>query len=70
MKNLTIGLRVLIGSGIVLVLSVGLILPLAMAKLSELSNQAEQRELENLFVNLTEQGNRIKILAITTGDYR
>ncbi|ADC63130.1 methyl-accepting chemotaxis sensory transducer [Allochromatium vinosum DSM 180] len=54
MKNLTIGLRVLIGSGIVLVLSVGLILPLAMAKLSELSNQAEQRELENLFVNLTE----------------
>ena len=53
MKNLSINLRVLLGSGLVLVLSIGLILPLAMSKLSDLSNQAEQRELESLFVDLT-----------------
>jgi methyl-accepting chemotaxis protein len=53
-KNLSIGLRVLIGSGLVLALSIGLILPLAMNKLSDLSSQGEQRELESLFFNLTE----------------
>jgi len=67
MKNLSIGLRVLIGSGFVLVLSIGLILPLSMTRLSDLSDHAEQRELEALFVNLTDaiaaQGEQARALS-------
>jgi methyl-accepting chemotaxis protein len=67
MKNLSIGSRVLLGSGLMLVLSLGLILPLAMRTLSGLSNQAEQRELQSLFVNLTEaiaaQGEQARALS-------
>jgi len=53
LKNLNIGSRVLIGSALVSVLSVGLILPLALSKLATLSDQAEMRELGNHYLALT-----------------
>ncbi|SDX54171.1 methyl-accepting chemotaxis protein [Allochromatium warmingii] len=55
------------GSGLILILSIVLTLPLTLTKLSALSRQAEQNALESLFVNLTEaisaQGERARSLS-------
>lgn len=53
LKNLSIGFRVLVGSGLVSVLTIGLILPLVMSTLSSLSEQAETSEMEDHFFSLS-----------------
>ncbi|WP_209262502.1 cache domain-containing protein [Thiorhodococcus minor] len=53
LKNLSIGRRVLIGSGLVIVLTIGLILPIALSKLAAISDRAELRELEDHYDALT-----------------
>ncbi len=53
LKNLSIGFRVLVGSGLVSVLTIGLILPLVMSTLSRLSDHAEISEVEDHFFSLS-----------------
>ncbi|AFL72618.1 methyl-accepting chemotaxis protein [Thiocystis violascens] len=69
MKNLKIGWRVLIGFALLLSLTVGITLPLVLAQLSEMSDRAERRHLDDLFFTLSnaiaEQGERAQALSAT-----
>ena len=53
LKNLSIGSRVLTGSALVSVLTIGVLLPVALSRLSALSDQAERQELEIHYFSLT-----------------
>jgi methyl-accepting chemotaxis protein len=53
LKNLSIGSRVLMGSALVSVLTISVLLPVALSRLSALSDQAERRELEDQYFSLT-----------------
>ncbi|MBK1695242.1 methyl-accepting chemotaxis protein [Chromatium weissei] len=67
LNNLRIGARVLIGSTLLLVLTTGVNLPLALSQLTTLTDHAERRHLDDLYFSLnnaiTEQGERALALS-------
>jgi methyl-accepting chemotaxis protein len=67
LKNLKIGARVLIGSTLLLVLTIGINLPLVLSQLTTLTDHAERRHLDDLYFSLSnaiiEQGERAQALS-------